>query len=99
MQMLPGDSSLSSVCVHVCVFLIASQLCWPAAHFTKALAAPQVVDPDRNTNRGDEHTHALSLIHMHTQMNTCVGTLRTEMRSPTRAGEGGKGEFCGLFLA
>lgn len=63
----------------VCACLFAGQLWWPAAHFTKALATPQMVDPNRYSKRREERTNALSLMHAHTLAYTCVGTLRSEM--------------------
>lgn len=84
------------VCVCVYMFMIASQLWWPAAHFTEALAAPQMVDPDRNTKRGEEHTHALSLMHTHTHSD--IHLHGSCLRSLTCSGEE-RESFYGLFLA
>lgn len=81
-QILPGGLMISSVCGVV----FTGQLWWPAAHFTKALETPQMVDLDRHSKM---HTYTLFDAHTHTHSDVHLRghPLQRGSCSPIRAGE------------
>lgn len=89
-QILPGGLMVSTVCIYVCVcvrgVVFAGQLWWPAAHFTKALETPQMVDLDRHSKM---HTYTPLGAHTHSDVHL-RGHPSQRCSCPIRAGEGGK---------